>query len=188
MYAKITNNQVAQYPYSIQMLKQDNPNTSFPNNIDYDYTSLAGFDVVRVFPTPEPTFNPLAERVTESVPVYNTQESRWEQAWTVSQLSQGQIQANAEALMHQITDRVQQRLDEFARTRNYDGILSAATYATSAVPKFAAEGQYAVTVRDQTWAVLYQILADVQAGTRPMPTSYEDIEGELPELVWPEPV
>ena len=43
---------------------------------------------------------------------------------------------------------VQVRLDDFARTRNYDGILSAATYATSTVSKFAAEGQCAVALRD----------------------------------------
>lgn len=188
MYAKIANDQVVQHPYSIQMLKQDNPNTSFPNNIDYDYTSLAGFDVVRVFPIPEPTFNSLTERVTESVPVYNTQESRWEQAWTVTALSSAEQALKIEQFRAGIVARVQDRLDNFAKTRNYDSILSAATYATSTVPKFAAEGQYAVVARDQAWAVLYQILADVQAGTRPVPTSYEDIEGELPELVWPEPV
>ena len=135
MYAKITNNQVAQYPYSIQMLKQDNPNTSFPNNIDYDYTSLAGFGVVRVFPTPEPTFNPLTERVTESVPVYNTQESRWEQAWTVTALSSAEQAMKVEQFRAGIVAHVQARLDDFARTRYYDGILSAATYATSTVPK-----------------------------------------------------
>lgn len=79
---------------------------------------------------------------------------------------------------------VQQRLDTFARTRAYDGILSAATYAASAVPKFAAEGQYAVQARDATWAACYQIMADVQAGLRPMPT-IEHVLSELPTLEWP---
>ena len=37
------------------------------------------------------------------------------------------------------TARIQARLDDWARTRGYDGILSACTYATSAVAKFAAE-------------------------------------------------
>lgn len=83
------------------------------------------------------------------------------------------------------TDAIQRRLDDFARTRNYDGILSAATYATSTVPKFQAEGQYAVTARDATWAAAYQILAEVQAGTRPMPSRPSDIFPELPVLAWP---
>jgi len=86
----------------------------------------------------------------------------------------------------QIVAQTQIRLDTFARTRNYDGILSACTYATSTVPKFAAEGQYCVEARDVTWATCYQIMADVQEGTRPMPSGYANIEGELPVLVWPE--
>ena len=90
------------------------------------------------------------------------------------------------AVQEKIVARTQQRLDDFARTRNYDGILSACTYATSTVPKFKDEGQYGVEARDATWAKLYEMLAEVEGGTRPMPSGYSDIEGELPELVWPQ--
>lgn len=89
-----------------------------------------------------------------------------------------------EEVIAAVTQAVQQRLDEFARTRNYDGILSVCTYATSAVPKFASEGQYAVQARDATWATCYQLMADVQQGQRPMPT-IEQVLAELPELEWP---
>lgn len=80
---------------------------------------------------------------------------------------------------------IQKRLDDFAKTRNYDGILSAATYATSAIPKFAAEGQYAIAARDATWAKGYEILAAVEAGTRTAPTLGE-LADELPALAWPQ--
>ena len=90
-----------------------------------------------------------------------------------------------EQIIAQYTDGVQQHLDNFARTRNYDDILSAATYATSQVPKFEAEGQYAVEARDATWAKCYEILAAVEAGTRPMPTM-DELLAELPVLVWPQ--
>ena len=83
------------------------------------------------------------------------------------------------------TNAIQQHLDGFAQTRNYDGILSAATYATSTVPKFAAEGQYAVEARDSTWAGAYAILDAVLVGVRPMP-SIEEVIAELPVLAWPE--
>ena len=89
-----------------------------------------------------------------------------------------------EQIIAQYTGAVQQHLDTFARTRNYDGILSAATYATSAVPKFKAEGQYAVEARDATWAKCYEVLAAVEAGTRPMPT-LDELLAELPVLTWP---
>lgn len=89
-------------------------------------------------------------------------------------------------LRARFTLAIQARLDAWARTRNYDGILSACTYATSSVPQFAAEGTRAVLLRDQTWAVAYDILAAVLAGTRPMPMDLADIEGDLPALEWPQ--
>lgn len=89
-----------------------------------------------------------------------------------------------EKVISDFTQSVQQHLDTFARTRNYDGILSAATYATSQVPKFKAEGQYAVEARDATWAKCYEILAAVEAGSRPMPT-LDELLAELPVLTWP---
>ncbi|MDO9235958.1 MAG: hypothetical protein Q7U28_08000 [Aquabacterium sp.] len=90
----------------------------------------------------------------------------------------------AEQVQSAFSAAIQARLDTFARTRNYDGILSASTYATSTVPKFAAEGQAAVNLRDATWAAAYVILAAVEAGTRAMPT-LEAVMAELPALVWP---
>lgn len=83
------------------------------------------------------------------------------------------------------TTAIQLHLDSFAQTRNYDGIMSAATYATSSVQKFKAEGQYAVDARDSTWNKAYKILDDVLSGARPMPT-IEEVIAELPSLAWPE--
>lgn len=90
------------------------------------------------------------------------------------------------SLQERVVTATQQRLDDFARTRNYDGILSACTYATSVVPKFQAEGQYAVQVRDATWAALYALLDEVQAGTRQVPESFDDVTPLLPVLEWPQ--
>jgi len=89
-----------------------------------------------------------------------------------------------EQIIAQYDAAVQQRLDDFAKTRNYTNIMSAATYATSTVPKFKAEGQYAVEARDATWAKCYEILAAVEGGTRPMPT-LDELLAELPVLTWP---
>lgn len=89
-----------------------------------------------------------------------------------------------EQIIAQYTVGVQHHLDAFAQTRNYDGILSATTYATSRVPEFKAEGQYAVEARDATWAMCYEILAAVEAGSRPVPT-LDELLAELPVLVWP---
>lgn len=89
-----------------------------------------------------------------------------------------------EQIVAQYTAAVQKHLDDFARTLGYDGIMSACTYATSTVPKFKAEGQYAVEARDATWVKCYEVLAAVEAGSRPMPT-LEELLTELPVLTWP---
>lgn len=83
------------------------------------------------------------------------------------------------------TAAVQMHLDTKARERNYDGILSACTYATSSIPKFAAEGQACATWRDAVWASCYQIMAEVEAGQRQPPTIPELLD-TLPTLIWPE--
>ena len=88
------------------------------------------------------------------------------------------------AMQAAFTSAIQDRLDVFARTRGYDGILSAATYATSTVPQFRAEGQYAVEARDMTWASGYAIMGAVLSGERPMPT-LDEVFAELPALNWP---
>lgn len=82
------------------------------------------------------------------------------------------------------TDAIQRRLDSFARTRGYDNIISAASYATSTNATYRLEGQYCVRARDDTWAAAYAILADVMAGVRTMP-SIEEVMDELPPLAWP---
>lgn len=90
-----------------------------------------------------------------------------------------------EQMQRNFSAAIQKRLDTFAQTRNYDSILSACTYATSTVAKFNTEGQACVNLRDATWAAAYDILAEVQAGKRPMPTDIADIEADLPAAVWP---
>ena len=78
---------------------------------------------------------------------------------------------------------VQGLLDETAQTRGYDGILSLCSYAASQDATFAAEGQAGVAWRDGVWRVCYQVLADVENGTRPVPT-WGELAADLPVIGW----
>lgn len=183
MYAKIIDGAVAQYPYTLAQLYAQYPNTSFPASMTAQ--ELADYGVVTVVVTGQPSHDSLTQSVVEVTPVYSAQRSRWEQTWEVVAASADEIAARKQALLNDIVNKTQERLDTFARTRNYDGILSATTYADSLVQKFRNEGQYCLAQRDATWAKLYDMLAEVEAGTRPIPSGYQDIEPELPALTWP---
>lgn len=90
----------------------------------------------------------------------------------------------ADQIVANLTAVVQKHLDDTARTRNYDGILSLCSYAASANPQFGPEGLAGVAWRDAVWAACYSILADVQAGQRTVPTA-DQLLAELPTMVWP---
>lgn len=77
---------------------------------------------------------------------------------------------------------VQNHLDTYTRQYGYDDIKSAVTYADEpAVPKFQSEGRTFRAWRSLVWAACYAILADVLAGTRPVPT-VDELLAELPGL------
>ena len=90
-------------------------------------------------------------------------------------------------LQKQMTDAVQYALDAFAKTRGYDGIMSACSYSNSTDAQFKLEADYCIQLRDTTWRMGYAILAEVKAGTRPIP-SVEELIAELPvgSAKWPD--
>jgi len=165
--------------------KQLFPGTSFPTFLTPSDVEPLGFGMYDFTSQPTPG---KYQKAVEVEPVKDSQ-GIYRQTWAIVSMTEAEQlaedQRKAEEVRAQIIDATQKRLDDFAHTRNYDGILSACTYATSAVPKFATEGQYCVEVRDTTWAALYDILEEVQAGTRPKPSGYADIEDDLPVLTWP---
>ena len=87
MYALIENGEVKQYPYGADVLRRDNPQTSFPKNPTAEL--LATFNVFPVKPTEQPQFDPMTQRVEEGTPVL--QAGEWLQVWNVTPLSAEEI-------------------------------------------------------------------------------------------------
>jgi len=145
------------------------------------------FRIVELHEVDPPAFDVITQIAVRDGGEYVA--GRWQYKWRVDQLSAEQVAVNIDNKNHTLRSAIinstQARLDNFAKTRNYAGILSLCSYATSTNTKFQAEGQYGVVSRDNTWAALYAILAAVEAGTRPVPSGYAEIESELPVLAWP---
>lgn len=79
---------------------------------------------------------------------------------------------------------VQEYMDEQAQAMRYDSIQTAVTYAEEpGVPKFQVEGIAFRAWRSLVWETCYQILAEVTAGTRQIPSD-EELVALLPTLVF----
>lgn len=195
MYIDIQTNQ---YPISEMDIRNSNPNTSF----GLPFQPPENF--VWVFPYPKPEHNALIEKAVEIAPQL-TDKGTWEQRWEIQPIfsdytdtdevfhsreeTEAAIIAADKAaklsqLRNSIVEQTQKRLDAFAATRFYDSIHTAASYTTSKIPRFASDGQDAVDAMSNTWETLFNILNEVEAGTRPAPTGFSEIEPLLPTLAW----
>ena len=88
-----------------------------------------------------------------------------------------------EEIQKMLTDGVQAYMDSKVQERGYDNIHTACSYANSTDEVFKAEGTACLAWRDSVWRKCYNILDEVKAGTRPIPT-LEEVIAELPVLVW----
>lgn len=78
MYVLITNDTVAQYPYSIDQLRRDNPNVSFPADLTSDVLRRFGVYTLAANTRPEVE---TYEEVVEVAPVLNG--TRWTQVFDI---------------------------------------------------------------------------------------------------------
>ena len=84
--------------------------------------------------------------------------------------------------------RIQQRLDDFARTLTYDDVNSMAKYIGCSVSEFDIEARYMRDATAETWKRAYELLSAILPTVRAdgaIP-AWEEIEAQLPVLTWPE--
>lgn len=166
-------------PYSAAQLRRDNPRSLFPKRITDEFLAERGIHKLVV--AQKPAFNPKTQAlVPQSVAEVDGKPTR---GWSVQDLPAEEIEQRVRS---EIDAGVQSRLDAFARSRGYDSMLGACSYASSDHATYGPEGRCCVGLRDQTWDAVFAIWADVEAGARSMPQGYTDIEPELPALAWPE--
>lgn len=179
-------------------IRQSFENTTMPADLTDEILEGLGFYVV----TPvTPNYDPIRQSAAEEMPVMVN--GKCFQSWKIADLPSKQAaenQAAADAaLIGRIVAATQSRIDAFAATRGYDGVNSISKYQNisdeeiaalpaseqTMVAKFRGECRYLAVVTAQTWAKMYGMLGEVQAGTRPKPSGFADVESELPVLEWP---
>jgi hypothetical protein len=181
MYVKTTNDVVEIYPYSIGLLRKDNPNTSFPKTPTDEL--LADWGVFPVTVAADPQYDPRTHKVVaDSLPTKIN--GAWILGKSIVEMTQEEKDAYRAKTVREYELEVQRHMDEKVAERQYDSMISAATYATSTNPKYGPEGQACVVWRDAVWDKCYEVLAEVDAGTRQPPT-VDELLAELPTLTWP---
>lgn len=124
MFAKINNGQLEKYPYTLGMLRKDNPNCSFPKIIDDE--TLAGFNVVRVSSTTKPeddyrkNFSVTAEQIDGS----------WVEKWIATDVSPEELQSRTENQERNIRSQRDQLLSDCDWTQVADAPVDSSAWAT----------------------------------------------------------
>ena len=103
MYVLAPNQTVETYPYSIEALRRDNPNTSFPANPTEQ--TLAEWNVFPVIDKPAPDYNPATQNCNQINPTLVA--GKWEMTWAVTP-----------ATPEQITERTSDKETEVRQQRN----------------------------------------------------------------------
>jgi hypothetical protein len=117
----------------------------------------------------------IAKELPEGVPVAEgAVELTHEQYLEATAETPAQIVARLEAA-------IDRHLDAVANSYRYESIRTMVTYAFSEDAKFGAEGRAAIKWRDACYNYGIQVIADVQAEQRTIPTE-EELIAELPVI------
>lgn len=85
-------------------------------------------------------------------------------------------------VQREFSAKLEQRIVDFAKEKDYDDQISIATYINSTIPQFNREANFFVPLRDQTYAIGYTLITQyAQQGVIP---TWEEIEAQLPVLDW----
>lgn len=93
MYVKLKDNQIEKYPYTLNELKQDNKNVSFPSKPSDEI--LAQFNVYAVVSVTKPLVTYKQNMVEGNPQLVN---GVWTQSWVVTDKSSDEINALNESL------------------------------------------------------------------------------------------
>lgn len=151
MYALVQNGIISKYPYSYVHLKQDNPDTSFPDIGELDASMLdellASFSVYPVKAVPYPIYDKAFQGLRELRPA--VVEGAWVQQWEVYPLPAEEVAANQAAAREKAKANRQAVVDAIKVTtqagNTFDGDETSQTRMVRAIIALQATGTPSVT-------------------------------------------
>ena len=125
MYVKVANGVVDKYLYSIDQLRKDNPEVSFPANPDNDL--LAEYGVYPVVNTPEPTYDIATQRLVWGTPALIN--GQWTHVWEAIPMSPEEQQSVRQATEYEVRTDRNRLLTETDWTQVLDAPVDRAAWA-----------------------------------------------------------
>jgi len=152
MYVKVENNEVAVYPYAIQDLKEENPNTSFPKVLTDDL--LSSYGIYKVVYGTQPLINEATHKV-----VADSQPSLVEGCWTISFTSVALSESEQAAADADASEKNRRMRNDRLRLTDF--------YALSDVTMSAEMATYRQALRDITSHANWPHLEEADWPTEP---------------------
>lgn len=134
-YVKASSNTVETFPYSISLLRKENPNTSFPKSMSDEM--LASWGVYPVVEAPDPSYDAATQRIE-----IDTNPTLVDGVWTRNK----SVTAMSEI---QLAERTK-RLEDNARIERNKKLAETDFYALSDVTMSAEMATYRQALRDIT--------------------------------------
>jgi len=118
-YIHAKDSSIVEYPYSIEKLRNDNPQTSFPSVMSEE--ELGAWSVYPVTEEDAPAFNEKTESIELQAPVFNN--GCWVRSWLVSPASQQEIELRTEAKSAQVRAQRDKTLlkTDFTQLQDFQG-------------------------------------------------------------------
>nr|WP_304257841.1 hypothetical protein [Phascolarctobacterium succinatutens] len=88
-----------------------------------------------------------------------------------------------EDLQKKYTKLVQNYMDKIVQAKGYDDVFTCISYVDSTDEIFRREALAVLAWRDKVWRMCYDVLAEVNAGRRAVPSESE-LLAMLPKLEW----
>jgi len=159
-------------------IRADFPQTSFPSELtDAVLESIGVYPMVGNAPAFDPDLQTLT--VTGATQV----DGQWQATYDVQAKPLTQDQINA-IYIARFDKALKDHLDATAQARRWDSRITLAVRAGYPNP-WQQEAISFGTWMDSCNAFAYTLMAEVQAGTRPLPATTQELIDALPVMVWP---
>lgn len=169
----------------------ENGHIGSPRALPTTHQNISNFDALgaEVFPsygfypfTPSapPSYNAATQRIEQQLQL---SENAVTQSWTIVSLSPEEQQAQVISRLTEIGQKIQPYLDSQVAVKQYDSIISAASWNNSNIELYKNEAEQAIAYRDLVWQEFNDLVANVRAGAIEAPTADEWFASLTP--LWP---